>query len=163
MLSASQAVGASKTSLWAGRIISGLVVLFMVFDGAIKVLRLPPAIEGTLSLGYPVSVVFPLGIIVLVCILLYVIPQSSVLGAILLTAYLGGAVATHVRVGNPLFSHVLFPTYIGVWPGLDFSCATNGCGLSFRGGGRPRRSYDRMSRVPSRASDSITYPKHTKE
>ena len=120
MQSPSQAVRVSKTSLWAGRIVSGLVVLFMVFDGAIKVLRLPTAIEGTLSLGYPVSIVFPLGIIVMVCILLYVIPQSSVLGAILLTAYLGGAVATHVRVGNPLFSHVLFPTYIGVlaWLGL---------------------------------------------
>ena len=120
MQTASQAVRLSKTSLWAGRILSGLVVLFMVSDGAIKVLRLPTAIEGTLSLGYPVSVVFPLGIIVMVCILLYVIPQSSVLGAILLTAYLGGAVATHVRVGNPLFSHVLFPTYVGVlaWLGL---------------------------------------------
>ena len=120
MQSASQAVGVSKTSLWAGRIISALVVLFMVFDGVIKVLRLTPAVEGTLSLGYPVSVVFPLGIVVLVCVLLYVIPQSSVLGAILLTAYLGGAVATHVRVDNPLFSHVLFPTYVGVlaWLGL---------------------------------------------
>jgi hypothetical protein len=119
-MQASQAVRVSKTSLWAGRILSSLVVLFMVFDGAIKVLRLPTAIEGTLSLGYPVRVVFPLGIIVLVCILLYMIPQSSVLGAILLTAYLGGAVATHVRVGNPLFSHVLFPTYIGLlaWLGL---------------------------------------------
>ena len=119
-MQASQAVRISKTSLWAGRIISALVVLFMVFDGAIKVLRLPPAIEGTLSLGYPASVVFPLGLVVLICVLLYVIPQSSVLGAILLTAYLGGAVATHVRVGNPLFSHVLFPTYIGVlaWLGL---------------------------------------------
>jgi len=120
MQSASQAVGVSKTSLWAGRIISALVVLFMVFDGVIKVLRLTPAVEGTLSLGYPVSVVFPLGIVVLVCVLLYVIPQSSVLGAILLTAYLGGAVATRVLVGNPLFSHVLFPTYVGVlaWLGL---------------------------------------------
>jgi hypothetical protein len=120
MQSASQAVGVSKTSLWAGRIISALVVLFMVFDTVIKVLRLTPAVEGTLSLGYPVSVVFPLGIVVLVCVLFYVIPQSSVLGAILLTAYLGGAVATHVRVGNPLFSHVLFPTYVGVlaWLGL---------------------------------------------
>ena len=120
MQSASQAVGVSKTSLWAGRIISALVVLFMVFDAVIKVLRLTPAVEGTLSLGYPVSVVFPLGIVVLVCVLLYVIPQSSVLGAILLTAYLGGAVATHLRVGNPLFSHVLFPTYVGVlaWLGL---------------------------------------------
>ena len=119
-MQASQAVGVSKKSLWAGRIISALVVLFMVFDGVVKVLRLTPAIEGTLSLGYPVSVVFPLGMIVLVCILLYLIPQSSVLGAILLTAYLGGAVATHVRVGNPLFSHVLFPSYIGVlaWLGL---------------------------------------------
>ena len=119
-MQASQAVRVSKTSLWAGRVLSGLVVLFMVFDGAIKVLRLPPAIEGTLSLGYPASVVFPLGIVVLICVLLYVIPQSSILGAILLTAYLGGAVATHVRVGNPLFSHVLFPTYIGVlaWLGL---------------------------------------------
>ena len=76
--------------------------------------------EGTVKLGYPETVIVPLGIILLTCTILYVIPRTSVLGAILLTGYLGGAVATHVRVGDPLFTHVLFPVYLGVliWGGL---------------------------------------------
>ena len=110
----------SNKMLWAGRIISSLVVLFLLFDSAIKLMKLPPAVEGTILLGYPESLVFGIGIVELVCILVYVIPRTSVLGAILLTGYLGGAVATNLRVGNPLFSHVLFPIYVGVlvWGGL---------------------------------------------
>ena len=79
-----------------------------------------PVVDGTLELGYPASVIFGLGVVLLVSTVLYVIPRTAVLGAILLTGYLGGAVATHVRVGNPLFSHVLFPTYLGalIWGGL---------------------------------------------
>ena len=79
-----------------------------------------PVVEGTVQLGYPESVLLGLGIVLLACTVLYVIPRTAILGAILLTGYLGGAVATHVRVGNPLFTHVLFPVYLGVliWGGL---------------------------------------------
>jgi hypothetical protein len=120
MHSAIQTAPASKTSLWVGRVISALVVLFLLFDSAIKLMRLAPAVEGTAKLGYPESVVLPLGIVLFACTVLYAIPRTSILGAILLTGYLGGAVATNVRVGNPLFGYVLFPVYVGVllWLGL---------------------------------------------
>ena len=110
----------SKVRLWAGRILSALVSLFLVMDGVMKVMLASVAVEGTKKVGYPESTVFPLGCILLVCTLLYAIPRTSILGAILLTGYLGGAVATHVRIGDPLFSHVLFPVYFGVmlWGGL---------------------------------------------
>ena len=110
----------SKSRLWAGRIMSGLAVAFLLLDGVMKVLKAAPAVEGTIQLGYPASILVGLGVLLLVCTFLYVIPQTSVLGAILLTGYLGGAVATQLRVGNPLFSHVLFPVYVGVmiWGGL---------------------------------------------
>lgn len=106
--------------LWAGRIAGGLAILFLLFDSIIKILRLPQAVEGTVRLGYPESVVLCIGIIEMVCLVAYVIPRTSVLGAILLTGYLGGAVATHVRIGSPLFSHILFPIYVGalVWGAL---------------------------------------------
>jgi hypothetical protein len=106
--------------MWAGRIAGGLAILFLLFDTAIKLLRLPPAVEGTVQLGYPKSVLLGIGIIELVCLAAYIIPRTSILGAILLTGYLGGAVATHVRIGSPLFSHVLFPVYVGllVWGAL---------------------------------------------
>jgi hypothetical protein len=120
MHSAIQTAPASKTSLWAGRVISALVVSFLLFDSAIKLMRLAPAVEGTAKLGYPESVVLPLGIVLFACTVLYAIPRTSILGAVLLTGYLGGAVATNVRVGNPLFGYVLFPVYVGVllWLGL---------------------------------------------
>src|SRR5215510_8679062 len=110
----------ARRAPWGGRIISGLAVAFLIFDSVGKLLQVQPVIDGTLELGYPRDVVFSLGVILLSSVLAYLIPQTSVLGAILLTAYLGGAVATHVRVGNPLFTHVLFPTYLGVliWLGL---------------------------------------------
>lgn len=110
----------AKKRLWAGRIVSGLAILFLLFDSAMKVLRLTPAVQGTIQLGYPPSVVFGLGVVLLVCTIAYAIPRTAVLGAILLTGYLGGAVATHVRVGNPLFGYVLFPVYVGIliWVGL---------------------------------------------
>ncbi len=99
---------------------SALAVLFLLVDATMKIIKAPLAVEGTVQLGYPASVVFGIGVLLLGCTLLYAIPQTSILGAILLTGYLGGAVATHVRIGNPLFSHVLFPVYIGVmvWGGL---------------------------------------------
>jgi hypothetical protein len=120
MHSAMQTAPASKTSLWSGRIMSGLVVLFMLFDSAIKLMKLAPAVEGTARLGYPVSLVLPIGIVLLVCTVLYAIPRTSILGAILLTGYLGGAVASNVRMSNPLFGYVLFPVYVGalLWLGL---------------------------------------------
>jgi hypothetical protein len=106
--------------LWAGRILSGIAASFLIVDGAVKVLRLAPAVTGTVELGYPESAVVSIGVLVLIGVALYAIPRTSVLGAIWLTAFLGGAVATHVRVGNPLFSHTLFPIYVAavVWGGL---------------------------------------------
>ncbi len=111
---------ASKKMLWTGRIVSAVVVLFLLFDCSIKLLKLRAAVEGTTGLGYPESSVFVIGIILLVCTVLYMIPQTSGLGAILLTGYLGGAVASNLRVGNPLFSYTLAPVYFGVlvWGGL---------------------------------------------
>ncbi|HEU5042377.1 MAG TPA: DoxX family protein [Gemmatimonadales bacterium] len=104
----------------AGRVLSGLAVLFLAFDTAGKVLVLPPVVEGTVGLGYQVSAIRGIGLVQLVCLVLYLVPRTSVLGAILLTGYLGGAVATHVRIGSPLLTHVLFPTYIAAlaWGGL---------------------------------------------
>jgi hypothetical protein len=97
-----------------------VAVLFLLFDAVVKLSRHPAAVEGTARLGYPVSVIFTLGVLQAVCLVLYLVPRTSVLGAILWTGYLGGAVATHVRVGDPLFSHAFFPIYLGVilWAGL---------------------------------------------
>ena len=105
---------------WAGRIISGIAALALFADSFGKLVQVQPVIDGTLALGYPRDSVFTLGIVLLTCVVLYVIPKTSVLGAVLLTAYLGGAVATHVRVESPLFTHVLVPTYVAafVWGGL---------------------------------------------
>jgi len=110
----------SNKALWTGRVLSGFAVLFMLFDATMKVLELPVAVQGSTQLGYPESVVFGLGIVQLVCLAVYLFPRTSVLGAVLWTGYLGGAVATHVRLGNPLFSHVLFPLYVAafLWLGL---------------------------------------------
>ena len=110
----------SRTVTWAGRAASALVGLFLLFDAAIKVLRLPFAIEATMQLGYPASAVFPIGVVELVCLALYAIPRTSVLGAILITGHLGGAVATHLRVGSPLLGYTLFPLYVAalLWGGL---------------------------------------------
>jgi hypothetical protein len=110
----------SPAALWTGRVLYALAVLFLLFDSVMKVLKLAPAIEGTVQLGYPESAVFGIGVVQLICLALYVIPGTSILGAILLTGYLGGAIATHVRVGNPLFTHVLFPIYVAalVWGAL---------------------------------------------
>ncbi len=110
----------SSRSLWAGRIISGLAALFMTFDGVIHVLKISPVVEGFAQLGFPLSVAVALGIVELVCVALYLYPRTSVLGAILLTGYLGGAIATQVRVAAPLLSTTLFPVYIAllVWGGL---------------------------------------------
>jgi hypothetical protein len=119
MQSAPQTAPVSKKGLWAGCIISALPALFLLIDGAMKLVKPPIVVETTVQLGYPESVILKLGIVLLVCTTLYVIPRTAILGAILLTGYLGGAVATHVRVGADLFS-MLFPVILGVliWGGL---------------------------------------------
>jgi hypothetical protein len=101
-------------------VLSTIAVLFLLFDSTLKFIKPQAAIDGTIALGYSVSQITPIGVVLLICTLLYVIPMTQILGAILLTGYLGGAVATHVRHGDPLFSHILFPTYLGVflWLGL---------------------------------------------
>ena len=110
----------SNMAMWVGRILSGLVVLFLVFDGAIKLVPIDAVTESLTELGYPVDLARGLGVLVLVCTILYVNPRTAVLGAILLTGLLGGAIATHLRVGSPLFTHLLFGAYLGVmaWGGL---------------------------------------------
>jgi hypothetical protein len=110
----------SRTQVRTGRILSGLAVLFLTFDAGMKLLQLPVAVEGTVQLGYPANTIFPIGVIQVVCLIAYLIPRTSPIGAILWTGYLGGAIATHVRVGSPLFTHVLFPIYVAalLWSGL---------------------------------------------
>jgi len=120
MSSSTEVVPISKSKLWTSYALSGIAVLFMIFDTGIKLLRESHAIEGTIQLGYPDSTVVTIGIIEAVCLVLYLIPRTSVFGMIVMTGYLGGAVATHVRLENPLFSHILFSVYIAIllWGGL---------------------------------------------
>jgi hypothetical protein len=110
----------SAILLWTGRILSGIAVAFLLVDAVGKLARVAPVIEGTVQLGYPESAVLPMGVLLLAGVVLYVIPRTSLLGAIYLAAYLGGAVATQYRVGSPLATHVLFPVYVAVcvWGGL---------------------------------------------
>jgi hypothetical protein len=112
----------SKPARWLGRVLSGLVIAFMLFDGAIKLVPWPIVTETMDRIGYGSSETLArsLGLITIVCTVLYAIPPTSIVGAILLTGYLGGAMASHVRIGSPLFSHMLFGFYLGlmVWGGL---------------------------------------------
>ena len=112
----------SKPALWLGRVFSGLVILFLLFDGAIKLVPWPVVTEAMDRIGYGSSenLARSLGAITIACTVLYAIPPSSILGAILLTGYLGGAMASHLRIGSPLFSHTLFGFYLGLmlWGGL---------------------------------------------
>jgi hypothetical protein len=119
MQSAAQTAPVSKKKLWAGIIITALPALFLFLDGVGKVAKPAVVVEATVRLGYPESVILYLGIVLLACTIVYVIPRTAVLGAILLTGYLGGAVATHVRAGGSLFE-ILFPVIMGalVWGGL---------------------------------------------
>jgi len=117
-----QTVPVSSKARWAGYTLSGLVVLFLVFDGVIKLVPLAVVTDSMAELGYSASgnLARGLGALTLVCALLYAIPRTSVLGAILLTGLLGGAIATHLRVDSPIFSHMLFGLYLGLmaWGGL---------------------------------------------
>lgn len=110
----------NKTSRISGWILSTLVILFCLFDVFGKFTQPESVIRETVALGYPERVILPLGVILLICTLLYAIPKTALWGAVLLTGYLGGAVATHIRVENPLFTHILFPIYLGIvlWLGL---------------------------------------------
>jgi hypothetical protein len=112
----------SKPALWLGRVLSGLVILFMLFDGAIKLVPWPVVTETMDRIGYgsSESLARSLGVITIACTVLYTIPPTSFVGAILLTGYLGGAMASHVRIGSPMFTHMLFGFYLGlmVWGGL---------------------------------------------
>jgi DoxX-like family len=105
--------------LWAGRILSAIPVLFLLFDGVVNLIKPASVVEATVRLGYPESIVPGLGILLLVCTVVYVVPRTFVLGAILLTGCLGGATATHVRIGDQLFP-ILFPSIVGalIWGGL---------------------------------------------
>ncbi|GAA3409183.1 DoxX family protein [Paenibacillus hodogayensis] len=110
----------SRGRRWTAWILSGLVIVFMLFDSITKLFKAGPVVEGTLSLGYAEHHVAVIGVLGLISILLYAFPRTSVLGALLLTAYWGGAIATHVRLDSPLFSHILFSVYLGIlaWGGL---------------------------------------------
>jgi hypothetical protein len=110
----------SKTKLWISYIMSGLVILFMLMDSIMKFVKPKEVIDGTVALGFGVEHLPIIGALGLISTLLYIFPRTSVLGAILLTGYFGGAVATHLRLNNPLFSHTLFTVYFGIliWGGL---------------------------------------------
>jgi hypothetical protein len=109
----------SRRKIWVGRILSGLVSAFLLLDGAMKLALPAPVVKASLELGYPASALVGIGVVLLACTILYLIPRTAILGAVLLTGYLGGAVATHVRVSAPLFN-VLFPVIFGclIWIGL---------------------------------------------
>jgi hypothetical protein len=119
MDTSTRTLAAPMPTRWAGRILSGLAVAFLLMDGVIKVLMLPPAVEATVGLGYPAHLVLGIGVLELLCLAAYALPRTAPIGAILLTGYLGGALATQVRVGAPTFS-LVFPLLLGalVWGGL---------------------------------------------
>jgi hypothetical protein len=104
----------SKGKLWTSRIMGGLVILFMLMDSIMKLIPNDTVTKGTAELGYQAHHIPVLGVLGLISIVLFIIPRTQILGAILLTGYFGGAIATHVRLDNPMFSHILFPVYLGV-------------------------------------------------
>jgi hypothetical protein len=110
----------SPAAWWAGAIVSGIVIAFLLFDGAIKLVPLEAVITTSIELGIPVHLARALGVLTLLCTLLYAWPRTSVLGAILLTGYIGGAIYVHVRADSPLFTHTLFGVYLAlmIWGGL---------------------------------------------
>ncbi len=115
----SETVGISTKRLWTGRVLSGFASLFFLFDGGMKLVKPPAVVQATLQLGYPESAIVGIGLLLLACTILYLIPRTALLGAVLLTGYLGGAIATHVRVSGSWFN-ILFPVVFGafVWGGL---------------------------------------------
>jgi hypothetical protein len=128
-----QAGPVPKGRLWTGRIISAVVVLFLLFDSITKVLKVRAVIEASAQLGYPANTIFTIGIILLVCTVFYIIPQTAVLGAILLTGYLGGAVAANLRIGSSMFN-TLFPIVFAAlaWTGIFLRESRLGALIPFR-------------------------------
>lgn len=120
MQTAVQSAPISNKARWTGHIISGVVVLFLLLDGAMKLIALDIVVQTSEQLGIPAGLARPLGVLTLACAILYAVPGTSALGAILLTGYLGGAVYTHLRAGSPLFTHTFFGVYLGllIWGGL---------------------------------------------
>ncbi len=120
MQTAAEYVPASNGAIWTGRVLSGLVIVFLLADGAMKLVPLDVVVQTHEQLGIPASLARTLGVLTIACTVLYAIPRTAVLGAILLTGYLGGAMAIHLRVGSPIFTHLLFGLYLGlmVWGGL---------------------------------------------
>lgn len=110
----------SGKRLWTGRVLSGLAVLFLLLDGVMKLFKPAPVVKASAELGWPDQIIVGTGIVLLICTILYAVPKTAVLGAVLLTGYLGGAVAVQWRVGHPLFAETLFPVYMGIvlWAGL---------------------------------------------
>jgi hypothetical protein len=119
---ANEAAPVSNAALWSGRVMSALVVLFLIFDATIKLIPIQPVIDSMNELGYPptIGLARGIGIVTVVCVVLYVWPRTAVLGAILMTGLFGGAIASHLRIGSPVFSHLLFGVYLGLlaWGGL---------------------------------------------
>ena len=109
-----------------GWVLSILAILLLLVDGFAKLIKPEPVVQATLQLGYPESTITTIGILVIICVIIYAIPKFSFLGAILLTGFLGGAIATHFRINNPLFSHTLFPVYVllFIWLGLYLRSAS---------------------------------------
>jgi DoxX-like family len=116
MSSATQTAPISKAQLWAGRVISALLVLFLLFDAGAKLMRIAPVLQAFTEVGLSTSLAVPIGAVLLICTILYVIPPTSILGAILLTAYLGGATVTQLRAGQPFYFPIIFGVL--VWGGL---------------------------------------------
>lgn len=113
-----QAVSGKR--LWTGRVLSGLVVLFLLMDGVMKLFKPEPVLKASAEIGWPDQIIVATGIVLLICTILYAVPRTAVLGAILLTGYLGGAVAVQWRIGHPLVGYTLVPIYLGIllWAGL---------------------------------------------
>ena len=156
MQSTSESASASKGALWAGRVVSALVVAFMIFDGVTKVVKAQQVVEATVRIGFPESTVFGIGAVLLVCTALHVIPKTSVLGAILLTGYLGGATAANVRAGSAVFN-TIFPIIFSVlvWVGLFLREGRLRALIPFRtlnAGGLARRF------APLRAYHAVHFP-----
>ncbi|MBT9471640.1 MAG: DoxX family protein [Pseudomonadota bacterium] len=109
-----------RLMLWTGRVLTGLAIAFMTFDTVIKLIDLQVVRDSLTQLGYPTALGPTIGAIELICLLLYIFPRTAVLGAVLLTAVMGGAIASHMRLGDPLVSHTLFGVYLGavIWGGL---------------------------------------------
>jgi hypothetical protein len=110
----------SRARRWAGRILTAVPVLFLAFDVTLKLARPAFVTAANVRIGFPESSILGLGLVLATCLVLYLVPRTAILGAVLLTGYLGGAIATHVRLGDPLLSHVLFPLYVAIllWGGL---------------------------------------------